>query len=329
MTRFGLLLPHFGDLATRSRVVDRCVQIEEWGFDSVWTRDNLTFRGHGFEPQGTRLMDPFTTLTAIAALTRKLTVGTATLVPIRHPLVTSQLLGGIETIAGPGRLIVGIGAGGQKASFDVLGLPWDDRVDLVKEHVEVLRASWQGEDVSFSGRWTQFEGVTIDPRPPADTPIWYGGSTPASVRRAVEYCDGWFPGRCDLRTLDVRMAALKEQAAQVGKQMSTGIIPLVSIASNREEALAAINLDGLMAEAQRQKFWLGPFETPDDLAGILIAGSPTECIEQIGEFVNRGVGELVFDFRMRPADYDQQLEILATEVLPAVQELSRTAAGGA
>lgn len=326
MTHFGLLLPHFGDNANRSRVIDRAVQIEEWGFDSVWTRDNLTFRGHGFEPQGTRLMDPFTTLAAIATITDTLTLGTATLVPIRHPLVASQLLGGIENIAGPGRLVVGIGAGGQKASFDVLGQPWDDRVDLVEEYVEILKLSWSGESVAFSGRWHEFEDLTIDPRPAPDTPIWYGGSTPASVRRAVDYCDGWFPGRCDMRTLDIRLDSLRERAQAAGKTMSTGIIPLVTIASNREEALEAINIDGLMGEAQRQRFWVGPFDTPDDLAGVLIAGSPDECIRQIGEFVERGIGELVFDFRMRPNDYDSQLEILATEILPAVKELAKSTA---
>lgn len=325
MTRFGLLLPHFGDKANRSRVIDRAVQIENWGFDSVWTRDNLTFRGHGFEPQGTRLMDPFITLTAIATLTKRLTVGTATLVPIRHPLVTSQLLGGIDNVAGPGRLVVGIGAGGQKASFDALGLPWEDRVDLVREHVEILKLSWSGEGVAYSGRWHSFEDVTIDPRPAPHTPIWYGGSTPASVRRALEYCDGWFPGRCDMRTLDIRLEALRTGAADAGKTMATGIIPLVSIASNRQDALDAINIEGLMGEAQRQKFWVGPFDTPDDLAGVLIAGSPDDCIKQVGEFIDRGMGELVFDFRMRPNDYDSQLEILATEVLPAVKELAASA----
>lgn len=322
MTALGLLLPHFGDLATRSRVVDRCVELEEWGFDSVWTRDNLMFRGHGFEPKGTRLMDPFTTLAAVAALTTRLRVGTATLVPIRHPLVTSQLLGGISEIAGPGRLVVGFGAGGQRASFDALGVSWDDRAELVREHVEALRATWAGEESSYHGTWVNFDGVTIDPRPAPDTPIWYGGSTPASVRRAVQFCDGWFPGRCDLRTLDKRLEKLRAMSAETGRPMSTGIIPLISIGRSRDEALDAINVEGLMNEARGQKFWEGPFETPDDLAGVLIAGSPDECVKQIAEFVDRGMDELVFDFRMRPADFDSQVRLLAEEVLPAVREVA-------
>jgi alkanesulfonate monooxygenase SsuD/methylene tetrahydromethanopterin reductase-like flavin-dependent oxidoreductase (luciferase family) len=321
MTALGLLLPHFGDLATRAHVVDRCVQFEEWGFDAVWTRDNLMFRGHGFEPKGTRLMDPFTTLAAVAAVTTRLRVGTATLVPIRNPLIASQLLGGISEIAGPGRRVVGFGAGGVKDSFDALGVDWDDRFDLVKEHVEALRVTWSGEGVSYHGRRTHFDDVTIDPRPAPDTPIWYGGPTPASGPRAVAYCYGWVPGRCPRRTLDKRLAALRTAADAAGRTMATGIIPLVSVAGSREAALDAVNVEGLMAEARRQRFWEGPFETPDDLSGVLIAGSPDQCAAQIGEFVERGVDEVVLDLRMRPADFEDQVRLLAEEVLPQVQRV--------
>ena len=204
-TRFGLLLPHFGQAANVDRVVGGAPQFEEWGFSAVFVRDNLMFRGHGFEPPGTTMMDPFTTLAAIAASTERLTVGFATLVPIRDPVVTSQLLGGLSNLAGPGRFLVGIGAGGQKDSFRALGIDWDSRTELVKEYVQVMRTTWMGEHVKHRGEFFQFEDVTIDPRPPPDTPIWYGGSTPASVRRALEYCDGWFPGRCPLKTLDRRL----------------------------------------------------------------------------------------------------------------------------
>lgn len=323
VTKFGVLLPHFGDIATRERLIDGAIQMEEWGFDAVFCRDNLMFRGHGFEPRGTRMVDPFTTLTAIAAVTKKILLGTATLVPIRHPLVTSQLLGGINHIAGDGRLSIAIGAGGQKESFDAVGIPWADRVDMVREHVEIMKLSWTGEGVSHEGRFYSFDNVTIDPRPPADTPIWYGGSTPASVRRALEYCDGWFPGRCDMRTLDKRLAQLDEGAEERGiERPFVGIVPIISIGTSRDEALAAINVPGLLKEARERKFWTGPFERPEDLEGVLIAGSPDDCITEIGKFIQRGVDQLVIDFRMRPEEYDEQLAWLAGDVLPGVKELA-------
>lgn len=322
-TKFGVLLPHFGDIATRERLIEGAIQIEEWGFDAVFCRDNLMFRGHGFEPKGTRMVDPFTTLTAIGTVTKKILLGAATLVPIRHPLVTSQLLGGMHLVAGDDRLSIAIGAGGQKPSFDAVGVPWDERVELVREYVEVIKLSWTDENVSHHGRFFSFSNVTIDPRPPANTPIWYGGSTPASVRRALEYCDGWFPGRCDMRTLDKRLKQLEDGAQERGQNRPfVGIVPIISIGSSRDDALASVNVAGLLEEARSRKFWTGPFEKSEDLEGILIAGSPEECIGEIGRFVDRDVDQIVFDFRMRPDEYDEQLARLAHEVLPGVKELA-------
>ncbi len=318
-TKYGLLLPHFGYTATKERVIDQAPQLEEWGFDSVWMRDHLMFQPHEFERQSTKFFEPFTTLTAIAATTKKLLVGTAVTVPFRHPLVTSQLYGGLSLVAGPGRLIAGIGAGTPKKAFDATGLPFEERYRLVRELGEILRLTWSGEKSSYQGRFFQFEGITIDPHPPADTPIWYGGATMSSVKRALSYCDGWMPGRCVFSEFDKLLEYLRSKAAEKGRTMGVGIIPVMSIDRDRETALAKINLEGLLEEARHRKDWTGTFDTADDLAGMLIAGSPEDCVRQIQQFIDRGVDQLVFDFRMRPDEYDEQVRILATDVLPALR----------
>jgi len=320
VTKFGVLLLHFGHTASRETVIDHAPQLEKWGFDSVWVRDHLMFQPHGFERPSTVFMEPFSTLTAIAAITEKLVVGTATIIPFRHPLVTSQLYGGISMVAGPGRLIAGIGAGAPKKPFEATGLAYEDRFDATKEMAEILKLTWSQEKVSYDGRLFRFDGITIDPHPPADTPIWYGGSTPASVRRALEYCDGWFPGRCPLKTFDKYVKRVRDGAEEQGRELGIGIIPVISIADSREEALAKVDVAGLLEEANGRKFWDGPFESADDLGGLLIAGTPEQCAEQIDEYVQRGVDQLVFDFRMRPDDYFEQVERLAEEVLPLVQQ---------
>ncbi len=319
MTKFGVLLLHFGHTASRESVIDHAPQLERWGFDSVWVRDHLTFQPHGFERPSSVFMEPFSTLTAIATITSRLVVGTATIIPFRHPLVTSQLFGGISMVAGPGRLIAGIGAGAPRLPFAATGLPFDDRFDAVTEMAEILKLTWSTPKASYSGRLYQFEGVTIDPHPPADTPIWYGGSTPASVRRALEYCDGWFPGRCPLKTFDKYLARVRNGAEEQGRHVGVGIIPVISIAKTREKALAGVDVEGLLEEARSRKFWDGPFESAADLEGLLIAGSPDDCAAQIARFVERGVDQLVFDFRMRPDDYSEQVAWLAEDVLPRVQ----------
>lgn len=328
-TRFGILLLHFGQTATRERVIDFAPQLEAWGFDSVWTRDHLSFQPHGFEESSTIFLEPFTTLTAIAAITKRMIVGTAITVPFRHPLVTSQLFGGVSLVAGPGRLIAGIGSGTPRKPFLATGIPFESRFQAAKELAQVLRLTWSGKNVSFQGELYQFEGITIDPHPPADTPIWYGGSTPASVRRALEYADGWFPGRCPLKTFDRYLARLRQGAAEQGRRMGVGIVPVVSLARTREEALARVNLEGLLEEVRERRLWDGPFRTADDLRGMLIAGPPDDCIRDLKEFIDRGVDQVVLDFRLRPHDFEQQTAWIAREVLPALKQMAGQAAAAA
>jgi alkanesulfonate monooxygenase SsuD/methylene tetrahydromethanopterin reductase-like flavin-dependent oxidoreductase (luciferase family) len=291
------------------------------GFDAVWARDNLVFRSYQLEPAGTRFMDPYTTLAAIGATTERLILGLSVVVPIRHPLVTSQLLGGIAVVAGSDRLIVGVGAGGQRASFTALGLDFDVRVRMAGEMVQVFQRVWGGDTASFEGDFYQFHDVAIDPTPSRDTPILYGGSTPASVRRALDLADGWMPGRCPLRTLDERL----EQLRQSGRRMTVGLIPVVSLASRREDALRAANADGLLNLARLERWWRGPFTSADDLRGLLIAGTPEDCIAEIKTLMDRGIDHLAFDFRMRPEAYDEQVAWFANEVLPALQGARRAA----
>ncbi len=325
-TRFGVLLLHFGHTATRERVIDFAPQLEEWGFDSVWTRDHLMFQPHAFEKPSTVFFEPFCTLTAIATITRRMTVGTAITSPFRHPLITSHLFGGVSIVAGPGRLIAGIGAGTPQKPFLATGIAYEARFQAVKELAEILRLTWSQENASYKGQLYQFEGITIDPHPPADTPIWYGGSTPASVRRALAYADGWFPGRCPLKTFDRYLARVRTGSAGRGRKMGVGIIPVISVDRNREAAVAKVNIQGLLDEARDRKFWDGPFETPDDLRGVLIAGSPDECIRDIREFIDRGVDQVVFDFRLRPDDFEHQAAWIARDILPAVKEMAAQAA---
>jgi alkanesulfonate monooxygenase SsuD/methylene tetrahydromethanopterin reductase-like flavin-dependent oxidoreductase (luciferase family) len=319
MTQFGILLLHFGHTASRETVIDQAPQLEAWGFDSVWTRDHLMFQPHGFEQPSTVFMEPFSTLTAIAAITSKMILGTATTIPFRHPLVTSQLYGGLSMVAGPGRVIAGIGAGAPRKPFEATGMNYDDRVEAVKEMAEILKLTWTTQNASYAGELYQFEGVTIDPHPPADTPIWYGGSTPASVRRAVSYCDGWFPGRCPMKSFDKYLGRVRHAAEEQQRHIGVGIIPVLSIGKTREAAVAKVDVDGLLEEAHSRKFWEGPFESADDLDGLLIAGSPDDCVTQIMEYVKRGVDQLVFDFRLRPDDYNEQVQLLAEEILPRVR----------
>lgn len=317
--RIGVLLPHFGPSTSYGRLFDVGARLGDLGFASAWARDQLGFRGGlPFEPRSPHFVDPFIALGAIAARS-DITVGTATLVPIRSPVLVAQMVGSLAYLA-HGRFVLGIGIGGVPRAFALAGVEWDDRIELFRETVEVVKALTRPR-AAYDGRFARFDDLTLDPPPPEDLEIWYSGSSLAGIRRVLEYGTGWFPGRCPFPVFDRLLGRLVEGAASQGRRMKVGIVPLISIDRDRDRALDRVNVVGLLDEARDKPAWRvdGPFETADDLRGALIAGSIDDAIAELKEFERRGVDEVVLDFRLRMDAFEEHLESLSREVLPVFQ----------
>lgn len=315
--RIGLLAPHFGPHSTWDRVFGIGPRLQELGFSGVYFRDQLGFTGGvSFEDPSFHFVDPFIAMTAISATT-DLTVGTATLTPIRPPVVLAQLVGSLA-YAARGRVVLGVGLGGQPDAFRLAGLSITDRVALFEEMVGVLRATSRPQ-ASHRGPRIGFDDLTLDPGPPADLELLYCGSSLAAIRRAVRFTDGWFPGRCPFRVFDRLFGRLQEEAAARGKAMRVAIVPLVSIDVNRERALAKVNVEGILEESRRKPAWRpdGPFESARDLRGALIGGSTEDVVEELGELQARGVSEVVLDLRERMDSFEEGIERIGAEVIPA------------
>lgn len=310
--RFGILLPHFSAEATHERLFDFAPRLEELGYDSVWVRDNLGYQPHGFELPGNRFVDPFITLAAVAARTRRIRLGTAVLTPFRHPAVTAQLLGSLTYLAGD-RVEIGVGPGTPRRPWEIVGIPFEDRIQLCREMVQVIRRVSSGEPVSFDGRLTQSATFELNPAPSRNLIVWYGGASNAAVRAILEYADGMLPGRCPFRRYDVAAARLLEGAAAAGRPVRLGSIPTVSIAATREQALAKLNVKALLETASER--WKQPFETLEDLAGAVVAGSAADCTEQIQAFSDRGVELFVVDIRLLMGEFEEAAERFASDVI--------------
>lgn len=318
--RVGVLLPHFTAAATHERLFGFTDRLEQMGFGSVWARDQVGFRGgHAFETADPRFVDPYITLAAVAARNERLVLGFAPVVPFRHPVVVAQMIGSLAFLA-RGRLIVGLGAGTQRPPFELTGIPFDSRFDRVRELAEVLRVLAE-PPASYHGASASFDDLTIDPAPPRDLELWYGGTTFRSVERALEFGTGWLPGRCPLPVLDEKLARLRAGAQTLGRPMRTGIIPIVSVDRDRESALAKIPLDGLLAEANKKKQWAryGPYRTADDMRGAVIAGAADDVAADLQALADRGMDEVILDLRLRPDAYEESLQAFSEEVLPRLR----------
>lgn len=323
--KFGLLLPHFAEHADSEMILEGARRAEELGFDSVWVRDHLLFEPHAeFESAHREFYDPLTVLTAAGAVTERITLGTATLIPYRHPLVTAFMVASMTHMVGP-RIIAGWGAGTFDHEFEAVGLGGIFRPELVESNARIWELVFNNDDVSYSDDHYSFEGVTLYPKPAGKIPFWYGGATPASARRAAEYCDGWIPGRITLKTIEKRVKAMRELTAENGRPMPTvGVVPPTTIAETERDAWEGTSVEGLLKWAnERGKWWVKPesgrFETVEDIEGSLIAGTPDQVVDQTRRFEEVGVDHLVFDTRLSFDRWFQNIDLLGREVLPKLR----------
>jgi alkanesulfonate monooxygenase SsuD/methylene tetrahydromethanopterin reductase-like flavin-dependent oxidoreductase (luciferase family) len=322
--KFGLLLPHFGKHASVADCLEGARRAEAYGFDSVWVRDHLVFQPHGIEGADNTHIEGLLLLSAIAAATRTIALGTAMTICHRHPIHLAQLFAGLSAIS-RGRIIMGIGLGGFPHEFAAAGYPsgLEHRAELVRTNVQICRRLWSGARVSLKNSYFDFAEVMLNPTPVEPIPIWYGGGTPAACRRAVEYGDGWMPARITLATFARLLTYIRQLCRNSGKRMiHTAVMPLTSVAGAREAALSPINVSSLIAEANKFHSWVKPpetFSTLDDIRGFILAGTADDIARETRAYAEAGADHIIYDLRFRYADWLGQIDILGREVLPVLR----------
>jgi alkanesulfonate monooxygenase SsuD/methylene tetrahydromethanopterin reductase-like flavin-dependent oxidoreductase (luciferase family) len=322
--RLGLVLPHFGEHADADRLLAGARRAEMLGFDSLWVRDHLLLRPAGFESASATFFEALTVLSAVGAVTRAVQLGTGALVPFRHPVHTALIASTLTSLHGP-RVVLGVGTGSGDHEFETVGLGGVPRGELLEKNVEIMRRLWAGPDVSWDDETFRFSGATLEPRPPGGSiPLWYCGSSPKAARVAAASYDGWLPGRIPLATMRDLIPKVMSGAAERGRVRPViGMIPQTSIAATRAAARAGVNVDALLAAANRARYWRKPetgvFETLEDLDGLVLHGTPDDVLDQCLRLRDAGVDHVVFDCRMTFERWEEQMELLAAGVLPGLK----------
>lgn len=322
---FGLLLPHFCEHASIDACLEGARRAEAYGFDSVWVRDHLVFTPHRSDGTDNSHIEGLMVLAAVAAATKELTLGTAMAICHRHPIHLAQTFAGLSAIS-QGRVVMGMGLGGFPQEFAAAGRPslLAERAKLARANVEICRRLWAGENLSYQSEFVAFENVELKPTPAKAIPIWVGGGTPASCRRAAEYGDGWMPARITLLTFEQRIGYLRDLCAQQNKPMiETAVMPFTTIGTNQDDALKGIKVANLIDEAHNSSSWVKPpsgkFSTLEDLRGVILAGAPADIVRETRAYEKAGADHIVYDLRLRYADWLDQIVLLGREVLPALR----------
>jgi probable F420-dependent oxidoreductase len=171
------------------------------GYHHLTCSEHIGMPATESDRRGSRYWDPLATLGYISARTSQIRLATMTLVlGYHHPLEIVKRYGTLDHVSG-GRVILGVGVGSLKEEFDLLGASFEDRGERADDALRALRAALASNEPVYAGKYYQFGGLTVDPcalQP--HMPIWIGGRTRRSLRRAITLADGWCPFGISLDT---------------------------------------------------------------------------------------------------------------------------------
>jgi probable F420-dependent oxidoreductase len=182
------------DLAQIAEAADRL------GYHHLTCSEHIALPAAELNRRGARYWDPLATLGYLAARTRRIRLATHVLVlGYHHPLEIAKRYGTLDKVSN-GRLILGVGVGSLKEEFELIGAPFDDRGARGDDALRALRASLSVPEPAYHGEFYSFGGMVVDPCAVQDrVPIWIGGRTLRSLRRAATLADGWAPFNVSLR----------------------------------------------------------------------------------------------------------------------------------
>ncbi|MGA3406771.1 MAG: LLM class flavin-dependent oxidoreductase [Candidatus Bathyarchaeia archaeon] len=287
---------------------------ESLGYDSVWMADHFVL-GRDEE-----MFEIWTAMTAIAALTKRVELGTLVMCILhRPPSILGKMAATLDHISN-GRLLLGVGAGWNEAEIKSYGLSFPapaERVARLREGIQVMRAMWTQDKPVYKGKYYSIDGATCRPRPvqPDGPPIIIGAIRPLMLKAVAELGDGW--NLADDPTVDTfkeKLTTLNDWCKKVGRNPNTivktwdGHIIIANTKKHLEEKMSKLKNLKISGGAL-----IGQL-IPGEMLENCIYGTPDECIEKIKRFVALGVSHFSFFFLDYPSY--EGIKLFAEQVLP-------------
>jgi probable F420-dependent oxidoreductase len=179
-------------------------ELEARGFESVWAPEHSHIplsrktpipSGGELSRQYYDVMDPFVSLTAVAAATKTIKIGTGVCLVIqRDTIQTAKLVASLDQVSG-GRFLFGIGGGWNQDEMEDHGTVYATRFKKMREQIEAMKAIWTEDKPEYHGEIVDFAPMMTWPKPVQKPypPVILGGMFPHAARRALRYGDGWIP----------------------------------------------------------------------------------------------------------------------------------------
>ena len=302
--QFAISIPQFFADGTFDPAAFRAYlgRAEELGFHSGWTAEQVL----GSMPH----LGPVETLSYAAACTERLRLGCAVFVtPLHSPLHLAKSISSLDQLS-RGRVEVGVGTGGGFRMFSAFGVDGQHFVARFTEGLELMRAMWTQDRVDFEGRFWQVRNAAMEPKPfqKPHPPVWFGGSHPNALRRAVRLAGG-FMGAGSTTTADFLEQArvVREALAEQGRDPATFRLAKRVYLSVDDDASRARQRTGEALNDLYGYFGMKGIER------VGVAGRPGDVAAGLAEIAAAGTDLILLNPLF---DEAAQMERLAAEVLP-------------
>jgi probable F420-dependent oxidoreductase len=277
-------------------------RIEQAGvFESAWTQEQVIGAAGN--------LAPLQTLSYAAACTQTLRLGCAVFVlPLHNPLHLAKAISSLDCLS-HGRLEVGVASGGRGRPFAAFGVDPDKPVARFNEALALMKACWTEREINFDGRLWQLRGASMEPKPvqKPHPPLWFGGSVPAGMRRAVRHGDGFMgAGSQTTARFTEQVKVVREELAAQGRDPATfriGKRVYVNVEDDAERARD--DLEAALTHHYGRGGW----------SEHMVAGPPEVCIAGLRQVADAGADLILFNTLVDDAG---QLERLTAEVVPAL-----------
>ncbi|MFB6070147.1 MAG: LLM class flavin-dependent oxidoreductase [Halanaeroarchaeum sp.] len=318
--------PVDGDPAAQmERTLEQAKVTVDSGYDAVWF-------GQHYISEGNNHFQPLPLLSRVASFAGDVDLGTSIfLLPLHNPVAVAENFATADAMF-DGSLKFGVALGYKPEEFDSFGIDMDDRLGRFVEGIQLLRALWTEENVSYSGQYFDVDDVTIDPRPGDDLEFWLGANAEKSAERAGRMGDGWIISARTTFEEAKRLSSIYEDA--VGEQAEAGIAMNreVYVADTTEEAVETVK----PMMKQRVSHWLdrGAQDTAEQVDDIdeqvhdmleeRFVGDAEEVIDRIATYhENVGVDHVIAMYNWRDLSQGEVLDSIeqfGEEVIPYFED---------
>jgi alkanesulfonate monooxygenase SsuD/methylene tetrahydromethanopterin reductase-like flavin-dependent oxidoreductase (luciferase family) len=295
-----------GNQPTKEQIISLAQYAEALGYDSLSVNDHIVFH--------TSWLDALSTLSAVAASTTRILIGTSILnIVVRNPVVCAKALAAIDILSS-GRLFAGIGPGSYRGDYDACGIDFSERWPRFSEALEILvmlLSSDNSRPFDYKGKYYTLKDVLLTPKPvqKPHPPIYVGSwGSDIGLKRVAKYSNGWMASAYNITPAKFKekwnflLAYRKSLGKKEEEPFDNSVMTMFGYIHDDKDKVREVVKEMLSPALRRPA---------EDLEQVLLFGSLDECLRKIRNLVDAGVKRIHF---WPVLDYEDQISKFKTGI---------------